>query len=101
MATHSSILTRRILWTEEPGRLQSMERGGGHKESDMTERFSISTASSKELRLENRKMMMKVFCGKQKIFFYHIKKCYFYHITYLVPLSHSSKISDWKEPISK
>ena len=24
MATHSSILTWRILWTEEPGRLQSM-----------------------------------------------------------------------------
>ena len=23
-ATHSSILARRILWTEEPGRLQSM-----------------------------------------------------------------------------
>ena len=25
MATHSSILVGRILWTEEPGRLQSME----------------------------------------------------------------------------
>ena len=25
MATHSSILTRRILWTEEPGGLQSNE----------------------------------------------------------------------------
>ena len=25
MATHSSILTYRIPWTEEPGRLQSME----------------------------------------------------------------------------
>ena len=25
MATHSSILVRRILWTEEPGRLQSMQ----------------------------------------------------------------------------
>ena len=25
MATHSSILAQRILWTEEPGRLQSME----------------------------------------------------------------------------
>ena len=25
MATHSSILARRITWTEEPGRLQSME----------------------------------------------------------------------------
>jgi len=25
MATHSSILVRRIPWTEEPGRLQSQE----------------------------------------------------------------------------
>ena len=25
MATHSSILDWKILWTEEPGRLQSME----------------------------------------------------------------------------
>ena len=28
MATHSSILVRRIPWTEEPGRLQSM---GSHR----------------------------------------------------------------------
>ena len=33
MATHSSILALRILWTEEPGGLPS----GGHTESDMTE----------------------------------------------------------------
>ena len=33
MATQSSILARKISWTEEPGRLQSMEL----KESDMTE----------------------------------------------------------------
>ena len=32
MATHSSILTWRIPWTEEPGRLQSVES----QESDMT-----------------------------------------------------------------
>ena len=32
-ATHSSILARRISWTEEPGRLQSW----GHKESDKTD----------------------------------------------------------------
>ena len=31
MATHSSILAWEILWTEEPGRLQSMgSRGVGH-----------------------------------------------------------------------
>ena len=33
MATHSSILAWRILWTEEPGRLQFM----GSQESDTTE----------------------------------------------------------------
>ena len=32
MATHSSILAWKILWTEEPGRLQSM----GSQESDTT-----------------------------------------------------------------
>ena len=32
MATHSHILAWRILWTEEPGRLQSV----GSQESDMT-----------------------------------------------------------------
>ena len=32
MATHSSILAWRILWIEEPGRLQSM----GSQELDMT-----------------------------------------------------------------
>ena len=32
MATHSSILAWRILWTEKPGRLQSM----GSQESDIT-----------------------------------------------------------------
>ena len=37
MATHSRILSWRILWTEEPGQLQSM----GHKESDMTEWLSL------------------------------------------------------------
>ena len=37
MATHSSILTWRIPWTEEPGRLLSM----GHKELDTTERLLL------------------------------------------------------------
>ena len=36
MATHSSILAWRILWTEEPGGLSPW----GLKESDMTERLS-------------------------------------------------------------
>ena len=37
IATHSSILTWRIPWTEEPGGLQSV----GHKESDTTEWLSM------------------------------------------------------------
>ena len=38
LATHSSILSWRILWSEEPGGLQSI----GHKESDTTEGLTIS-----------------------------------------------------------
>ena len=37
MATHSSILALRILWTEEPDRLQSM----GFKELDTTEQLTF------------------------------------------------------------
>ena len=37
METHSIILTWRIPWTEEPGRLQSM----GCKASDTTEQLSV------------------------------------------------------------
>ena len=39
MTTHSNILAWRIPWTEELGRLYSP---WGHKESDMTERLSLS-----------------------------------------------------------
>ena len=42
MATHSSTLAWRILWTAEPGGLQSM----GSQEPDTTERLSIHTHSS-------------------------------------------------------
>ena len=38
MATHSSILARKIPWTEEPAGLQSMES----QESDMTEQLKLS-----------------------------------------------------------
>ena len=40
IATHSSILSWRIPWTEEPGRLQSMES----QELDMTERLKRESA---------------------------------------------------------
>ena len=36
MAVHSSILAWKILWTEEPGRLQSMGYNLVSKESDTT-----------------------------------------------------------------
>ena len=36
MSRHSSMLTWEVLWTEEPGRLQSM----GLKESDMTSQLN-------------------------------------------------------------
>ena len=47
MAPHSSTLAWKILWMEEPGRLQSMgSLRVGYEESDMTERlhfhFSLS-----------------------------------------------------------
>ena len=38
MATQSSVLSRKIPWTEEPGGLQST----GRKELDMTERRSTA-----------------------------------------------------------
>ena len=38
MVTHSSILSWRIPWIEEPGGLQSV----GHKESDTTEQMTRS-----------------------------------------------------------
>ena len=42
MATHSSILAWRILWTEEPGRLWPI----GSQESDTTERLSLALLSA-------------------------------------------------------
>ena len=41
MATHSSILAWKILWTDEPGRLQSM----GIAESDTTEQPHFTSQS--------------------------------------------------------
>ena len=42
MATHSSILARRILWTEEPGGLQCV---GSHR-ADTTERLNTEVQKS-------------------------------------------------------
>ena len=38
MATHSNILAWKVLWTEEPGGLQSM---GSQKESSNTFKFEL------------------------------------------------------------
>ena len=45
MATHSSILARRIPWTEKPGGYSPW----GHKESDRTERLTHTHNYDKEL----------------------------------------------------
>ena len=43
MATHSSILTLRIPWTEEPGRLQSMEsQRVGHDWIDLAHKHAYT-----------------------------------------------------------
>ena len=44
MATHSSILTWKFQWPEEPGGLQSR----GCKESDMTEQLSTHMQVTKD-----------------------------------------------------
>ena len=49
MATHSSILTRRIPWTEEPGGLQSM----GSKRVRHDQATKHSTAHSDFIRIQN------------------------------------------------
>ena len=48
MATHSSVLTWKIPWTEEPGRLQSM----GWKELDMIEHTCACTHTYPELHTD-------------------------------------------------
>ena len=51
MGTHSSILTWRIPWTEEPGKLQSM----GSKNSDTTEQLTLSiTYLQKSWKISNK-----------------------------------------------
>ena len=44
MATHSSILAWRTLWTEDPGRLHSQR---DHKDSDTTEQLTLHFTSLK------------------------------------------------------
>ena len=53
MASHSSILVWRILWTEEPGGLYSP---WDRKESDMTEQLTLSLFSLRVDRRMNERM---------------------------------------------
>ena len=47
MATHSRILTWRILWTEEPRRLQSIvSHRVGHDQSNLAHRHGVWDLSS-------------------------------------------------------
>ena len=56
MATHSSTLAWKIPWTEEPGRLQSMES----QESDMTERLSLHFTGKLYIGKDSYTQMKKV-----------------------------------------
>ena len=47
MATHSSILTWKITWTEEPGRLQSLGSQSRTQLSDFTRPIQINCLSLK------------------------------------------------------
>ena len=57
MEIHSSVLARRIPWTEEPGRLQSL----GSQESGMTEQC---THPPTHTYVEFKKLLMNLFAGQ-------------------------------------
>ena len=58
MATHSSILAWRILWTEKPGGLQSMESHRvGHDWSDLAaaaSKMEISSVKTERLEIQEQ-----------------------------------------------
>ena len=60
-ATHSSMLAWRILWTEEPGRVQSR----GSQESDMTEGLSTPTHVWKLQQNDTYKVIYKTEINSQ------------------------------------
>ena len=60
MATQSSVLAQGVLWTEEPGGLQSM----GHKESDMTERLVHTHTHTHTLH--NKRKNAAMYFGKTR-----------------------------------
>ena len=75
MATHSSILIWRILWTEEPAGLQSM----GLQESDMTERLTLSLLNIRIIYLNHLKNGDRLVLGQLSVFKYLERQTkYFY-----------------------
>ena len=55
MTTHSSILAWKISWTEEPGRLQSMElQRVGYDLATKQQQFPKDTLIFKNVPLENK-----------------------------------------------
>ena len=56
MATHSSILDWKILWTEEPGRLQSME---SHTTEQLHFHFMTNQQQISYLSVKNKKNFLE------------------------------------------
>ena len=64
-ATQSSILACIIPWTEKSGRLYSL---WGHKESDTTERLSLSSRATVHLELLFTRLDIYVFSLSMRIY---------------------------------
>ena len=69
MATYSSILASRILWTEEPGGLQSVE-----SQRVRTEQFTLSVSNLRSLSLppNHEDILLCCFLGVYFIFYFQI-----------------------------
>ena len=78
MATHSSILAWRISWTEEPGRLQSMES----QEQDTTERLSTVHVLLTTIKNQNIYMTLKRYKVKCQTEKYIQNSCKSYFLKY-------------------
>ena len=60
MAAHTNILARKIPWTEDPGRLQSM----GSKESDTTQQLNHLTLPNLNFEKSTCMWVMDWYVGK-------------------------------------
>ena len=79
MATHSSIVAWRILWTEEPGGLQSIGlQRVGHNWSDLphsTQLLAVLIISIKVMFLLHEFLLLSSFCPSSTFFAFYF--CYF------------------------